>query len=336
MSTSPPGLDLPAPAVEALLREHYALAADSLQVFDSEVSTVCRVNTANGALMVKAVHHSLEEHAVARWRVAASEHLADHGVPVGRVVRNLDDELLSIVPTEQGIVTVHVGQWLEGVPLQNASLTPILLCDVGNTAAQISRLLADWPRPPFPVEHPWELTQSLSVLEQVVKEIDDGPTRDLITESARRFAEYAPLLERLPRATAHHDLHDSNLLVDVVSGRICGVLDMGDMVPAPRVAELVVAAAYACRGAENPADAFVRVAEGWGATVPLSDDEISVLFPSAVARLAVNMGIWTSREDSDRGDYARSRSASSRRTLIALLSVDSRAMEGALHDGLSK
>ena len=262
MSTSPPGLDLPAPAVEALLREHYALAADSLQVFDSEVSTVCRVNTANGALMVKAVHHSLEEHAVARWRVAASEHLADHGVPVGRVVRNLDDELLSIAPTEQGIVTVHVGHWLEGVPLQNASLTPIL-CDVGDTAAQISRCLPTGHAHHFP----WsirELTRSLSVLEQVVKEIDDGPTRDLITESARRFAEYAPLLERLPRATAHHDLHDSNLLVDVVSGRICGVLDMGDMVPAPRVAELVVAAAYACRGAENPADAFVRVAEGSG------------------------------------------------------------------------
>lgn len=335
MSPATAGLDLPLPAVEALLLDHYGIVAESLRVFDSELSTVCRVRTARGALVFKAVHHLPEEHEVAAWRLTASEHLADHGIPVGRVVRNLNGELLAAVATQRGLVSVQVGQWLEGTPLLDAPLTSPLLNDVGNTAAQISRLLADWPRPPFPVEHPWELTRSLTVLEQVMQVIDDDATRELITETEQRFTPYASVLETLPRATAHHDLHDANLLVDVATARVCGVLDMGDMVPAPRVAELVVAAAYACRGAADPADAFLRVAEGWGTTVPLTSDEIAVLFPSALARLAVNMGIWRSRTHSDRGNYARARSGSSLRTLQALLTVDTAAMESALHDRLS-
>ena len=100
------------------------------------------------------------------------------------------------------------------------------------------------------------------------------------------------------------------------------MLDFGDMVRGPRIAELAVAAAYAGRAAESPVAAFLQVVEGWGRTVPLLPEEADALLDAAIGRLGVNLAVWTARGGGDRGDYARNRSSRTERVLREFLDAD--------------
>ncbi|GAA1936976.1 hypothetical protein GCM10009689_16780 [Brevibacterium antiquum] len=109
-----------------------------------------------------------------------------------------------------------------------------------------------------------------------------------------------------------------------------GVLDFGDMVWGPRIAELAVPAAYASRGAAQPVEAFIQVAEGWGSSIDLQAEEIDLLLEAAIGRLAVNLAVWTARGQSERGGYALSRSKGTERVLREFLCVDADALRREL------
>lgn len=328
-------LDLPPDDVARLVAVHYGLEALAVTRLDSELSTVARVDLASGPVVAKFTRYSPEDLAATRWRIAAMQHLDHAGVPVGRTL--LDREGAALVVTEAGpdAVLLHLSTWLPGVPLLDVPPSPALLRSVGATAAQVARALSGWPAPPVPLEHPWELVRTLATLGAAVEQVADPATRRLVEEASDRFRRIAPALGRLPRSALHHDLHDSNLLVEPASSRVSGVLDLGDMVVGPRVAELAVAAAYAARNAPDPVAAFLLVAEGWGRTVLLTDEEIAVLSAAGIGRLAVNAAVWAARERSGRGSYARSRSARSAAALAALIGADEALMRSELRARLA-
>lgn len=316
-------LDLPTAEVAALLRTHFGHKPLCLTRLDSELSTVIRVDVESGTLVAKAARFSPAEFALTQWRVDAIEHLRRLGLPVAGGIPDREGRLVTAVDTAEGTVILYLSEWRPGTPLAANTPTSNLLLDVGRTAALVATGLAGWSAPPAPVAHLWELTRTASTLGQALGAVTDRVTRRLVEDAAERFRSYVgPVLELLPRSVVHHDLHDSNLLVDPLIGRVTGVLDFGDMVVGPRVAELAVAAAYASRGAADPVNGFLTVAEGWGRCVPLSDVEIDTVFDAGLSRLAVNAAVWASRENSDRGEYARTRSEKSKPALIALLDAD--------------
>ncbi|MFC6234061.1 phosphotransferase, partial [Leucobacter soli] len=313
-----------------LLREHYGVDPVRLTAMHSELSTVARVDLADDrSLVFRASCGTPEELEAARWRIGAMDHLAARGVPTGRTVPSADGSPIVSVELDAGPAILHVGEWLDGVMLDSAKPTPALMRSVGRVAGEVSAGLASWPAPPVDVGHPWELTRTLETVASTIVSVTDPATRAVLDAAVERFASVvAPVLPTLPRSVVHHDLHDSNLLVDTGAERISGVLDFGDMVFGPRIADLAVPAMHAGRAAEDPAEAFLLVAEGWGRagqfenTVQLEEDEIAVVFDAGLGRLAVNLSVWTDRARSDRADYARARSSRTERTLRLLLDAD--------------
>lgn len=318
-----------------LLREHYGLEPVRLTAMHSELSTIARVDLESGegrraSVVFRASRGTPDELAVAKWRIGAMDHLSACGVPTGRTVPATDGSRIVSVESEAGPTILHVSHWLDGATLDSADPTPALMRSAGRVAGEVSAGLAAWPAPPVEVGHPWELTRTMETLASTINSVTDPSTRAVLDAAVERFATVVePRLATLPRSVVHHDLHDSNLLVDTAAERISGVLDFGDMVFGPRIADLAVPATHAGRAAEDPVEVFLLVAEGWGRAVPLDDDEIAVVFDAGLGRLAVNLSVWTDRAQSDRAEYARARSARTERTLRLLLAADrQRVLEG--------
>jgi len=355
-TVSPLSLSLTEAQVKDLLAVHYSLDARHATPMHSELSSVYRVELADGSVVAfKALHMSAHTHALAQWQASAMEHVHERGLPVGEIRRNLRGELISITSaststgastgagagtgtatgastatatatataTEAGTVLVQVNEWLTGTALADVPVSSKLMRAVGGTAAQVALALSDWPDVTIAHGHPWELLRTLDTIESALTAIDEAATVALLGEAAARFDEIAaPRLAMLPHAVLHHDLHDSNLLIDESGQRVSGVLDFGDLVWGPRIAELAVTAGYACRGAADPVAAYLDVAAGWGSVLPLRPEEVEVLFAASIGRLAVNLGVWSARRQSDRGDYAHLRSRTTAHALTALLDAD--------------
>ncbi|KAB1645030.1 phosphotransferase [Gulosibacter chungangensis] len=328
-TVAPEVLSLDTEQVRKILLQTFGVAALELRAMQSELATVYRVDSADGRrLAFKASRYSDAELAIARWRTGAMVRLQERGVPVGRVFAVRADAGpeagadLAVVETEAGQAIVQLTEWLEGTPLDSLQPSSELLRDVGRVAATVSEGLKGWPKPPQPIAHPWELTRTLETLAATMPAVSHDSVIWTILETAfGRFAEHvADKLPSLPHQVVHHDLHDSNLLV--TGDSVTGVLDFGDMVWAPRVAELVVAGAYASRRSPDPVAALLDVVAGWGNRVPLTAAESDVVFDSVVARLAVNLSVWTARLASDRGEYAQARSAGVVPVLNAYLAAD--------------
>lgn len=115
-----------------------------------------------------------------------------------------------------------------------------------------------------------------------------------------------PALPGLRAQAIHNDLNLYNVLVDPRDHDvIAGILDFGDMVRAPLVNDLAVAASYQLEPGADPLAPAIRFAAAYHAVSPLQEAELDVLFDLMMARLAmvVAIGGWRAARYPDNADY---------------------------------
>ena len=319
-------VDLSVTEVRELLRSGYDLEPDEVEVVSGEVATVCRTRVGDRLLAVKALPGSPDDGHLVRWQTAAVETLARAGLPVPPVVPARDGAPVHESRAAGRTVFTVVSIWLTDPPLAEVAVDDALLDAVGEVAGRVAVAMTEVPGPPVPTQHEWELARTADVIRSVLPRVEDAH----VASTARSVADLHDatvglLLPDLPRSVVHHDLHDANLLVGTTSAGtrgVTGILDFGDMVEGPRIAEYVVAAAYAARNATDPVAALLRVAAGWHRFLPLTDEERDVLLPGAQSRLALNAAVWAARATGPRSAYASSRSTGTMATLERLLGTD--------------
>ncbi len=123
--------------------------------------------------------------------------------------------------------------------------------------------------------------------------IAEPTRRRLIDAIADRFVrDLKPRVSALPHVAIHNDLNDHNFLVDTTAEgdvRVSGLLDFGDMIPGARVSDLAIAAAYLVLEVDKPLDLLVAYVAGVHAVAPLNEEELSLLWPLLLTRLAVSV-----------------------------------------------
>ena len=104
-----------------------------------------------------------------------------------------------------------------------------------------------------------------------------------------------------------------------------GLVDFGDMVFSHTVNDLAIAMAYASLGQADPLGAAGRVAAGYHAVHPLTDDELAALFGLMAMRLCLSVSVAAAQqaEDPDR-DYLGISQAPIRDTLPQLAAIHPR------------
>ncbi len=169
----------------------------------------------------------------------------------------------------------------------------ILSRDLGGCVARMDRALADFAHPALERELKWDLRHAGWVSDHL-DAIADPARRALLNEVLARHAQLLPALLGQPRTPIHNDVNDYNILVATGtdgSPRISGLLDLGDLVSGPVVAEVAIAAAYVALDHPYPERAIAALVAGYHAVTPLSGDQIDMIWPLLRTRLALSVVI---------------------------------------------
>jgi Ser/Thr protein kinase RdoA (MazF antagonist) len=152
----------------------------------------------------------------------------------------------------------------------------------------------------------WDLKHASSIRNLLIH-IPDAAQRELAERILDNFETYVlPILPRLRAQVIHNDLNPNNVLVSGDDpNRIAGIIDFGDMVHAPLVNNLAVAAAYQPTSLDHPLAGAADLVTAYNAVLPLEPGEIDILFDLIATRMVLTVGIsgWRATLYPENRDY---------------------------------
>jgi 4-aminobutyrate aminotransferase-like enzyme/Ser/Thr protein kinase RdoA (MazF antagonist) len=169
--------------------------------------------------------------------------------------------------------------------------TAALAHAVGVAHGRLGVALSDFRHAALARSMKWDLAAADWIVSHP-QAIPEPARRGLVDGIAARFTgDLKARLAALPHVAIHNDLNDHNFLVDAGAGdvRVSGLLDFGDMIPGARVADLAIAAAYLVLDEPRPMATLEAYVAGVHEVAPLGDEELALLWPLLLTRLAVSV-----------------------------------------------
>ncbi len=259
------------------------------------------LNLADETYVYKVMRPGLGEADIAP-QVAAHEHARAAGVLVPSPIRSASGALTQVIEDETGEPrTVWVLNRLPGVPL--ASLrpwTPRLAGSIGEQIARLHGALASFDHPAVPDTHEWDI-RALPARVGSARGLAAHPLAQTLQWILSEYTVPAcAALDALPQQPIHNDLNEHNLLVAPAhcgDATLSGVIDFGDMLRAPAVLDLAIAAAYLVIGSRRPWPMLRALIAGYCAHRPLREGEGALLWPLLLSRLAQSaINAWLASE----------------------------------------
>ena len=144
-------------------------------------------------------------------------------------------------------------------------------------------------------------------MRQLVHHIADDSARAEVEACLDDFESQAlPEFAQLRRQVIHNDLNPGNALVsDADPPEVMGVIDFGDMLRAPLIVDVAIAAAYLRRLSGDAMLPLLGFVAGFHSVVPLEEREIALLYDLVRTRLATTVTIlnWRAFARSDDDAY---------------------------------
>ncbi len=170
--------------------------------------------------------------------------------------------------------------------------SPELLHSLGRLLGEIDLALQNISHPAAGRELKWDLAHA-GWIREYLSYIADPSGRAIVEEVLDRYeSEVHPLLVNLRKSVIYGDANNYNVLINndkAQSREGVSVIDFGDMHYGLIVSESAIAAAYAVLGKSDPLAAACSIVKGFHSILPLTEAELSVLFPLIVMRLAVSV-----------------------------------------------
>jgi Ser/Thr protein kinase RdoA (MazF antagonist) len=134
----------------------------------------------------------------------------------------------------------------------------------------------------------WDITHSAKLLD-LAGHIENAEDRALALHFINNFEVHAsPKLKHLRAQVIHNDFNFHNIIVDSTDSHIIrNILDFGDIVHAPLINDLAVAASYQLGKGMNILAPALDLIAAYHRVCPLEDAEQTILFDLIAARLAV-------------------------------------------------
>lgn len=269
-----------------------------------------RIRTDDGSDYLLKISHPAESPATVLFQTGALLHLADKtpGVSVPRIVPTLTGELFHPTRMSRGAIRLaRLLTFLPGELMRGTPRPPDLLYSLGQAAARLDQALADFSAPyEGQRELLWDFYHFLR-LQPLLANLVGDPIAPLVRRTLDEFAVLAePKLHRLRQQYIHNDLNPYNVLTTGAAPlTVCGILDFGDMVQAPLIAELAVAASYHLELEDSTLSGLAACVSGYHADFPLTEEEIALLPVFIAARLAMTVLIteWRARAHPENSAY---------------------------------
>lgn len=186
---------------------------------------------------------------------------------------------------------LRVVSYLAGSPLEGRLPDTRIGFAMGRSLALIDRALAGFGHPGDSQVLLWDM-QRAAELRPLVRHVADAELQGLVGECIDVFERrLAPALPALRAQVIHNDLNPGNvLLTETEPPGVAGVIDFGDMLRAPLVIDVAIAASYLRATDDRLAvtGAFVR---GFESELRLEIEERELLYDLVRTRLAATITI---------------------------------------------
>ncbi len=226
---------------------------------------------------------------------AAMTHLRDKSMATPYCIANISGELISDITddTQQSfnfrVLTFLAGEFY--AQSAHDSHSQLLWQNLGSFLGTLTHALNDFNHVGAYRYLDWDLAQGNGVCHSK-KHLLEGEELKLVNYFLDYYqANALPLLSSLPQGVIHNDANDYNLLIDCIKQprTVTGLIDFGDMVYSHKINELAVACAYALMNQNEPLKALKHIVTGYHKISPLSDDELTVLYPLIALRLCTTV-----------------------------------------------
>jgi len=245
------------------------------------------LRSASGDRYVVKITSRFEKPVATAFQIDALRHLEQSPeVLVPRVCPTLSGESSCSIFDEHGTYRLRVVTWLDGVPLESQALETGIARDLGTGLARLDRALDGFSHPG---EHPellWDL-QRAAELRGLLSCIDDANIRTRVARVVDDFENNVlPGMSGLRSQVIHGDPNPGNALATDAG---VGFIDFGDMVRAPLVFDVAIAASYLRVFESSPLQFIVPFVAAYHAVTPLESREAELLFDLVRGRLATTV-----------------------------------------------
>ncbi len=276
-------------------REKYGIVGEATQL-PSERDQNFRIAAGNGRIYVLKIANAGETESVLELQNEAMRHirasLTEEQI-CPQVLQSRDDRQIENVKCEGASFAVRMVSYLPGRPI--AQIKPQrrgLYESVGRLLARLNRTLGDFDHPAAHRDFQWDLRLAASVVEENSRLLADEQRMAVEHFLTRYRAWVMPRLGTLRRSVIHGDGNDYNIMAVIAedwSVRAAGIIDFGDMVYSHTINEVAIAAAYTMLNADDPVTAAGAVVAGYHRELPLTAEEIDIVYDLMCMRLCVSI-----------------------------------------------
>ena len=251
-----------------------------------------RLCAVDGRKWVLKIANPAEGPAILDMQTQALLHIArvDPELAIPRIKTTSDGALFHQINSSDGRRFIaRVLSFLPGQLLDDATPHPALGRDVGAMTARLARALRSFFHPAARHELLWDLTQAPG-LRSRTHHIGEPGQRRVVEEVLDHFdSEVLPKLRKLRAQIIHNDISCLNVLVD--GDRVTGVIDFGDLIHAPMVADIAVPISELIGRSTDPIATAAEITAGYHAVTALEDDELRFVFDLVSTRCAMHVAI---------------------------------------------
>lgn len=278
LATLPPALTTD--EAVALARRVFGIEATA-KLLTSERDQNFRLSSDDGRTWLLKISNPSEHDAIVDLQTAALDHIrrAAPDCPVPRVQRTVGgDDGTHLTLADGRRSRVRLLTYLEGMQVRDTVRTASQRASMGAALAGLDRALSGFSHPAASHDLLWNVARA-DRLAGMIDDVASGTDAAVLRLFMERFCtDVQPRLAALRAQMVHNDYHLFNVLVAAKDeSRVTGIIDFGDMVHAPLVAEVATGAAYQLRGCDDPLSAAAEFVAAYHRVLPLEVAEQAVV-----------------------------------------------------------
>jgi len=292
-----------------LLRTEYGLDGQLRPLLSERDQNFC-LTASDGQNYVVKIAGAAEDQKAADFQILGLLHLEARGckATVPKIRRTRSGASSTTILHGETRHVARLVSYLPGRLLAEVSPTPSLMRSIGQSLAYLDIALSDFKCDGDQQPLLWDMQRAADLL-PLTTHIPDGVLRQVVLACFDDFQQVAePQFTALRHQVIHNDVNPGNVLVEEKdSASVAGIIDFGDMLRAPLVVEVAIAASYLrC----DDADALAYIAAfiaAYDRILPLEDVEIDLLYHLLRTRLATTLTMlyWRLAVKGNDDDYAQ-------------------------------
>lgn len=305
-----------------LLAEHYEVQGTLKPLSGERDANFLLTCEKTGSLFLFKISHPIEPQTVTNFQTVALRFLEETApqIPVQRIIASRSGQyevVAELMPHHEKQNSnapktkrvIRLLRFLHGTPMRQAPQSAQQAQSVAQQLAVLDKALSKLPRhAAADFQLPWDIQRADSV-EDLCALIENREKSALVQHALWRFKTFVqPHLATLRTQAIHNDFNMSNLLVHPDRPeQVCGILDFGDMVWAPLINDVAVAASYQMdtSSASAALQSIADFAAAYHAIYPLTAAEQALLLDLIQARLSMVVCIsqWRAKRQPANADY---------------------------------